>query len=313
MFIKLITLFTDVIVFSYFLLWRTLVSKKLIILSNRYGNIGNQLYMSGFLVNWSYAFNALTINYGLVGYQNCFQHLRNDFLIRFPSCKDINHPLSNILLKIFSQSANRISLRFINSKIFSIYSHDLLTINTDIDYQTTLRKILKANIIFVRGFIRHRSYNDIIDFHSIIKKHYKPASELQNKITEPIKKLSQSDVIIGVAIRQGDYRNWKDGRYFIETKTYIRWMIEIKKFFKNESVGFFIASDEKQDLSLFSGLNYFFRKGHPISNLYSLSLCDYVISVPSSFVGWAHFIGKIPCLTLDKKVREIEINDFKII
>lgn len=90
-------------------------------------------------------------------------------------------------------------------------------------------------------------------------------------------------------------------------------MIEIKKFFKNESVGFFIASDEKQDLSLFSGLNYFFRKGHPISNLYSLALCDYVISVPSSFVGWAHFIGKIPCLTLDRKVKKIELNDFKIL
>ena len=57
--------------------------------------------------------------------------------------------------------------------------------------------------------------------------------------------------------------------------------------------------------------NYFFRSGHPLENLYSLSKCHFLLSVPSSFAGWAHFIGETPLLRLDEKVFEPSINDFE--
>ena len=88
-------------------------------------------------------------------------------------------------------------------------------------------------------------------------------------------------------------------------------MEKVECFFAPKSVGFFIASDEEQDLSTFEKHNFFFRSGHPLENLYSLSKCDYLLSVPSSFAGWAHFIGETPLLELDKKICKPSINDFE--
>ena len=88
-------------------------------------------------------------------------------------------------------------------------------------------------------------------------------------------------------------------------------MEKVESFFAPRKVGFFIASDEDQDLSIFDKHNFYFRSGHPLENLYSLSICDYLISVPSSFAGWAHFIGETPLLELDTKVCKPSINDFE--
>jgi len=88
-------------------------------------------------------------------------------------------------------------------------------------------------------------------------------------------------------------------------------MEKVESLFTPKKVGFFIASDEEQDLSIFEKHNFFFRSGHPLENLYSLSKCDYLLSVPSSFAGWAHFIGETPLLNLDEHVREISRHDFK--
>lgn len=57
--------------------------------------------------------------------------------------------------------------------------------------------------------------------------------------------------------------------------------------------------------------NYFFRSGHPLENLYSLSKCDYLLSVRSSFAGWAHFTNETQLLTLDQNGRNTSIEDYK--
>ena len=130
-------------------------------------------------------------------------------------------------------------------------------------------------------------------------------------VQEPFQKLKDCDLIVGIAIRHGDYKQWQNGKYFLPAQTYQKWMNEIESLFSPKKIGFFIASDEEQDLTIFRNHTFFFRAGHPLSNLYSLSKCDYLVSVPSSFAGWAHFIGEVPCLTLGKEVRKLTVQEFK--
>ena len=52
-------------------------------------------------------------------------------------------------------------------------------------------------------------------------------------------------------------------------------------------VGFFIATDEDQPSELFDQISCIIRVGYPLENLYSLTMCDYLIGPPSSYISWA--------------------------
>ncbi len=111
------------------------------------------------------------------------------------------------------------------------------------------------------------------------------------------------EVLVGVLIRQTDYRSYLGGPYFFETEQYVRWMEQVKELF-GSSVGFLVASDEKQDVEKFSHLNVHFAtgmavgKGHYVENLVELSCCDLVMTPPSTFGVWGAFLGNVPVLPL---------------
>jgi len=265
--------------------------------------------MSCFLIKWAQEFGALTFNFGLIHNQKYFTKPSNDIFFRYPYSKSFNSPK---LQEILASSFNRISLRLLNFQYCKkIKSLDLLQNKTDQDFHELETSIQKNDITFLRGFIHHQPYSIFRKVFPIIKEYFEVLSIYAPKINKPLENLNDCDVIVGVAIRHGDYKTWQNGKYYLSTETYQQWMEKVECFFAPKSVGFFIASDEEQDLSALEKHNFFFRSGHPLENLYSLSKCDYLLSVPSSFAGWAHFIGETPLLTLDEHVRELSVQDFK--
>ena len=289
-------------------MWKITSGKKFVILCDKYGNIGNQLYMSCFLIKWANEFNVLTFNFGLIRNQQYFTKSTNDIFLRYPYRKSFNSPK---LQKILASSLNRISLRILNRQFFQkIKSLNLLQHKTNKDFHELETNIQKNDITLLRGFIHNQTYSIFRDVFSKIKEYFDIVSHHTSKINEPMEQLNDCEVIVGVAIRHGDYKTWQNGKYYLSTETYQKWMEKAESLFAPKKVGFFIASDEEQDLSIFEKHNYFFRSVHPLENLYSLAKCDFLLSVPSSFAGWAHFIGETPLLKLDKKVCKPSINDF---
>jgi hypothetical protein len=114
----------------------------------------------------------------------------------------------------------------------------------------------------------------------------------------------QCDILIGVLIRQTDYRQWREGKYFFPTEIYACWMKDIQSWYPAKRVGFVISSDEIQDLSLFSDLNIWLTtgtkpmNGHYFESIVELSMCDLIVSPPSTFSIWAAFAGERPLLPL---------------
>lgn len=300
---------TDLIVFAFFILWQKLSNRQFLIIANIYGNIGNQLYLSCFLIKWAEEFNLLTFNFGLIHNQHYFTKPSNDIFLRYPYKKSLKF---HNLQKILASSLNRISLRFLRLKSFKNYkSLDLLQVKSNHDFCELESQIQKTNIIFLRGFIHDQPYSIFRNIFFKIKEYFEIHSCYKSGINEPLEHLKDCDILVGVAIRHGDYKTWQDGKYYLSSEIYEHWMEEVECLFKSSKVGFFIASDEEQDLSIFQQHKFFFRSGHPIENLYCLSNCDLLLSVPSSFAGWAHFIGDIPIFNLDAKVRSLSSNDFK--
>jgi hypothetical protein len=116
------------------------------------------------------------------------------------------------------------------------------------------------------------------------------------------------DKLVGVLIRQGDYRTWKGGQYFFESSRYKELMEAYAESVPSEGVGFIIASDEPQDRSLFSDDMFNFTtgiaggSGHYLESFTELSLCDEILMPPSTFSLFAAVLGACPVVPLHADV-----------
>jgi hypothetical protein len=150
-------------------------------------------------------------------------------------------------------------------------------------------KIVEKHQSKIREFLKIRQrYNDISNLF------------ISNKREE-------YDFIVGVMIRHGDYQTWGEGCYYYSVQQYVDWLNRLCEIFKNRGkIGFIIASDSPQDLKSFGRDNVHFTtgiagsNGHYLESLLQLSLCDIVVSPPSTFTVWAAFLGKVPLLLLLK-------------
>ncbi|MCC5827988.1 MAG: hypothetical protein JJU36_00945 [Phycisphaeraceae bacterium] len=109
--------------------------------------------------------------------------------------------------------------------------------------------------------------------------------------------------LVGLMIRQTDYRTFRDGRYFMDTEQYRVLVHQILDRFGPDT-GIVAASDEPQVPDAFAGLPVHLCSGaaglggHYIESFTQLGMCDAVVSVPSTFSLWATFMGRTPLLML---------------
>ena len=125
----------------------------------------------------------------------------------------------------------------------------------------------------------------------------------------------QYDELVGILIRQDDYRDILSGRFFYPSGKYVEWIRQWLDLNPHVRTGFIIASDEAQDPLLFAGLPVHFATGisvgvgHWMESLLELAKCDVILSPPSTFSAWAAFIGERPLLPLVSEDQVIALDD----
>ena len=105
---------------------------------------------------------------------------------------------------------------------------------------------------------------------------------------------ARADIVIGIHIRLGDYRNWNDGKYAFSTGAYTNCMIQIEALFPGKKVLFIICSNELMDEEDFKPLTTTISPRDIMTDLTLLSLCDFIAGPPSGFTRWASLIGHVP-------------------
>lgn len=117
-------------------------------------------------------------------------------------------------------------------------------------------------------------------------------------INESSKKLErkEDEFIIAVHIRRGDYKNWLDGKFYFENETYIRLINEAIQEYKDKQVKILICCNEtiEIDLNDIQGKIIICDSNSDVVDLCMMSMSDLIIGPPSSFSGWASFIGHVP-------------------
>jgi len=169
----------------------------------------------------------------------------------------------------------------------------------------------KSRVILFSGFVFHEYMLDCSSAISKINILFRPTSKYINEINAPIENLkSRNDLVCGVLVRQTDYRSWNDGKYFYTSKQYANFLSSIRNSFSNKKIGFFIATDEEQDKKIYREFDCIVRVGYPLENLYSLSLCDFLVGPPSSYIGWSSLYGKNTLITITSPNEEFNYSKY---
>jgi len=181
-----------------------------------------------------------------------------------------------------------------------------------LDGQDFMDKINSKKFIILRGFI----FRDLTNFqkHSDeIRSYFTPIDSHQNNIDRLFRKMENSaDVVVGVHIRHGDYKNYKEGKYYFSFEQYKELMKKIEKLFSFKNIVFLICSDAKLTHTIFDDFSFEFGTGHLIEDMYSLARCNYLIGTKSTYLRWASFYGEVPMHEIEDPNKSLSLGNFKV-
>ena len=164
----------------------------------------------------------------------------------------------------------------------------------------------------------YRSESSLLTYYGdVVCQLFTPKMKYVNRCSEFISSHKVDKILVGVHIRRRDYVNHLNGIYYYDNSVYLNKMIAIRDAIyhsTNHDVTFIICSDESVVLSDFDAVEcHQMKDATGVEDLYTLSLCDYLIGPPSTFSMWASFYGKVPLCIIRSKSQEIALNLFKVI
>lgn len=150
-----------------------------------------------------------------------------------------------------------------------------------------------------------------------LKRIFRPKQEITDKAERMIADIrTDSDMVVGIHIRHGDYRTFHNGRYFYSLEEFHQFMLRIQQLYSDKRVAFFISSNEPFDVSQFDGCRcYRFGKepSGDMLDLYTLSLCDRILGPWSTYSRWASFIGEVPLCFIEDKNQQFTDDSFSVV
>lgn len=165
--------------------------------------------------------------------------------------------------------------------------------------------------VYLRGWL-WRSYENVEKHAPEIREYFSIRSPHAEKVAANVDAARQlGSTVVGVHIRQGDYRTWQNGKFFHESAVYARMMREMAEQL-GPSVAFLVASNEPQEPALFEGLKVHISQGNAVQDLYSLAGCDYLLGPPSTYSNYASFYGDTPLYFIQGDDDKIDIANFAV-
>ncbi|HEY5792208.1 MAG TPA: hypothetical protein VIS74_02855 [Chthoniobacterales bacterium] len=173
-------------------------------------------------------------------------------------------------------------------------SHDAADVPYDLNGPEFMSALRQSRCLLVQGW-KFRDDAHLKTQHGVIRDYFTPRSAIRARVREIIERARAGvDVLIGVHVRQGDYRAWQGGRFYFDTPLYAAWMRAAAALFPGARVGFLICSNAAQDPAAFAGLRVSFGSGVVVEDLYALAECDRLMGPPSTFSLWASYYGRVP-------------------
>lgn len=285
----------------------------MLILTEKAGQLCNRLFQYAHLIAFCKRHQIKIVHLAFYDYAQYFNSINDRLFISFPSS---SLKLRNGFIRFTLQSAFRFGASFIQHIVPRFMG--ITKVRFDVESAKTdeiLESALGHPLIFINGFYFRDSYN-LNKYADAIKNYFMPKeiyTRMAKEINTQLRK--NSEMIIGLHIRRGDYKYHENGKYYFEDKVYIRIIQDIITQFPGKGVKVFIASNESLRLENYACVsNYIvWESREPIVDLMALTLCDYLVGPPSTFSMWASFYGNVPLLIIKDPQQKIDLRDAAIV
>jgi hypothetical protein len=288
------------------------IRQATVVVAAKAGRLGNRLFLSAYFMANALARGFRLMNPALGEYAPFYEGSAMDPLCMFPEtkvqmdsevavqCREVLESLSRVA-GVLIPGGKTLDIRKTVDAADGVY---------DLNSPAFTELLKGCQLLAVKGW-KFRDDLNLIRYHAEIARYFQPIVSIR----EPVKALlrharRQGDEVIGVHIRQGDYRNWKNGGHYFETLQYAHWMRETSALDASKKLVFLVCASDPVDISCFRGLDVIMGPGSVIGDLHALSLCDRLMGPPSTFSTWASFHGRKPlCMLLDHR-QIISASDF---
>ncbi|MES2568232.1 MAG: alpha-1,2-fucosyltransferase [Bacteroidota bacterium] len=239
---------------------------------------------------------------------NLFQHLHfnafcKEHQIEFLNLTNPQLLSENTNVKLIDKLVFKLRKFLTKTKVISLIVFDE---HTQISAAEELMK--SKSTLFCAGW-NYRCFNLTQKYRSYF------ASLYLDKINPKLNDLLSSDLInIAIHIRRGDYKEWENGKYYYEDETYLKAIEKMSQLINAPFRVLLFTNDDhlNNNLYLNSHSNTYFSKQDVKSDHYLMSRCDYIIGPPSSFSGWASYIGNTKLFHLKDKSCDFTLDDFEV-
>lgn len=282
----------------------------MLVISAKSGQLGNRLLLFANFMAFAMENKLTVFNPAFEEYAEFFQSTAKDFLCCYPAPP-------------FSIKRNKLLGKYyynFNSYLTKSGRFNTIELKRDKPFNwsnsTIVEQLKPGSINFFKGWLFRDGW--FVDETVNLRKHgdairayFQPLKKYQENVSKLISSIrSKTDVLIGVHIRQGDYQQHQNGRYFYQVEQYLKVMESAQALFPEKKVTFLICSNNKQEQDQFQHLSHVFGNNHIIEDMYSLAECDYIIGPPSSYTMWASFYGERPLYMIKNVNKDLEIKDF---
>jgi hypothetical protein len=293
----------------------------MIIFSHKSGQLGNRLFSFAHLIAHAKANDLRLINLAFDEYAQYFQSTSKDIFCRFPQEESI---IRTSRFRSFFFFVNKLALkilritRVLKSPFHSVIVADLphYSFNGneyfDLNEQSFTELAKQKPMVFLFGRF-FRDFKNFQKYQNTVRSYFTPVHEIEARVTSLIEKCkADSDLVIGVHIRRGDYALFADGKYFYSPAQYLEKMKQLQNCMPNKRIKFLICSNDNVEFND-SVIRIQKATGHVVEDMYALSKCDLIIGPPSTYSLWASFYGHKPLCQLTDLTQELNISSFKIL
>lgn len=279
--------------------------KGWIIIASKAGRLGNRLFQSAHFMGNALAKGYQLFNPALGEYAHLFEGSARDPLCGFPdSWRDIDPEFANQSREFMYAGTHLLGLAATTGIVPGVRVIDIRRFDemesgdVDLNGEVFCSLLDSKKLLLLMGW-KFSDHVGMRQHREEITRYFTPVESVRRPAERIVSHARElGDLLVGVHIRQDDYRQWKNGIHFYETEQYVQWMKELSERNPGKKVIFLICASNSLDESLFEGLSLVKGPGDPMGDLHALSLCDRIMGPPSTFSGWASYHGGIPICVL---------------
>ena len=267
----------------------------MMIMPHPYGRMANRLILSTAFIIQAEEQGDSFLHLAFADYFRYFEGTKHSPFLYYCASRFVSHPKR----KVFGC----VNIWNTNDKRDEIYS---------LDQPVFLAKQHETRYLFVIGWSFRTPPAVCLKHKPLIRKIFTPIPKHREAVARLSEKLrAGADHVVGVHIRQTDYKKFANGKFFYSLDVYRHAMRAVESQLKG-STRFLLSSDTTLDPAAFKAFDIILGTGHPVEDNYALATCDYIVGPPSTYTAWASYYGDVPKQFIQSPDSEMSLANFTV-